>query len=105
MSVPLFQLPVTAVPKRITSACNQHIDQLREVGELDSGGELVAEILLVLTSKLDEMTADPRVKAYSISQISAQVLTWFEKLPELETTSDSDHLDLASVLAKLPSAS
>lgn len=105
MDVPLFEVRQPAGGGLdVSSALSAHIEKLSEAGELDSGAGLVAEVLKMLAARLDQMSVDPHVKAYSISQISAQLLTWWEKLPELED-SEASGLDLASVLADLPAAS
>lgn len=104
MTVPLFDVP-SACPAglHISKTLEAHIEQLKEKSLLDTSGQLVAEVLLMLAGRLDAMSSDPHVKAYSISQISAQLLTWWEKLPELPEGREGG-LDLASALAALPVA-
>lgn len=104
MSVPLFEIEANTPGLNVSAALDAHICKLAESGALDSAGSLVAEVLKMLAARLDQMSRDPHVKAYSISQISAQLLTWWEKLPA-PVDSGEDGLDLASVLASLPSAS
>lgn len=105
MTAPLFESPYPLPSSlNISKTLETHIDQLKDKNVLDTSGELVAEVLLMLAGRLDAMSSDPGVKAYSISQISAQLLTWWEKLPALPEGSE-DGLNLASALAALPDAS
>lgn len=104
MSLPLFEVEADTSGLNVSAALDAHIDKLAESGALDSAGQLVAEVLKMLSARLDQMSRDPHVKAYSISQISAQLLTWWEKLPAMADTGE-DSLDLAKVLSSLPAAS
>ena len=104
MSVPLFEVESAGGGLNVSDALNAHITALDDSGGLDSAGQLVAEVLRMLASRLDQMSRDPHVKAYAISQISAQLLTWWDKLPPLAEGVE-DGLDLAKVLSTLPAAS